>query len=145
MSEILKGENWVFFDIDGTLVKEAAKHPFTQREIKMIFAIKNGIRPYLRKTNKKGDQFILFWNPYSNEVEAMEILTQHVRLLKHMKGRGRQIMAWSANGYMYAERVISALRILDYVDACMSKPLSCVDDLEPNDFMKRIFLKRGER
>lgn len=139
--KIIDGENWVFFDVDGTLIKETSVNPFTDIDLGFIQTREGGTY----SKNYNGENYIAFFNRYISQVEIMVVENQHVRLLKHMAGRGRQIVVWSANGVDYATEVVKALGIISHVDYCMSKPLSCVDDLEPNQFMKRIFLKRGER
>lgn len=142
----LNGENWVFFDVDGTLVSESNVNPFSKREWSSVLMKRHAVgRESGLLKIKNGNVYVLFYNPYTGDVECMRVETQHVRLLRHMKKRGRQIMVWSGNGVDYVEKVVDALALRPFVDYVMSKPLSCVDDLEPNDFITRIFLKRGTR
>lgn len=144
-NKIIEGESWVFFDVDGTLVCETEMNPFTVKERREVFARRHAHQHYGLTKSKGSRQFVLFYNPYTAELECMEISTQHARLMRHMKNRGRQILVWSANGVRYAERAVMAMGLDGYVTNYISKPLSCVDDLEPNQFLKQIFLKRGTR
>ena len=53
----------------------------------------------------------------------------HIRLLKYHKARGRQIVVWSAGGSRWAQDVISALKLNQYVDVIINKPRWFYDDL----------------
>lgn len=81
-------------------------------------------------------------NPYQHGQEiSLAVHEAHVNLLKDFKGRGYQVVVWSANGAAWAKQVIMALRLEEYVDVVMSKPQKYVDDLEAKDIMGiRIYM-----
>jgi predicted phosphatase len=67
---------------------------------------------------------------------------KHIDLLRHHKERGYYIIAWSANGFEWANRVIEALELSDCVDLIMTKPKEYVDDKDVNDWMPiRIYIE----
>jgi hypothetical protein len=69
-----------------------------------------------------------------------------VDLLKEMKGRQRFIIVWSAAGAQWANTIVEALGIEDYVDLILTKPLGYVDDQKAEDFMKNhIYLAPEDR
>lgn len=64
-----------------------------------------------------------------------------VRLLKEEKARGATIVVWSRGGYAWAESVILALDLGEYVRLIMSKPLIYFDDTDVSKWLKdRIYL-----
>lgn len=58
------------------------------------------------------------------------------QLIKH-KLRNQQIIVWSAGGYRWAETVVRALQLEQYVDLVISKPTWAYDDLDPQDYMPK--------
>lgn len=58
------------------------------------------------------------------------------QLIKH-KMRGHTNIVWSAGGYDWAEAVIRTLKLEQYVDLVISKPIWCYDDLQPNEFIPK--------
>lgn len=58
------------------------------------------------------------------------------QLIKH-KLRNQQITVWSAGGYRWAETVVRALQLEQYVDLVISKPTWAYDDLDPQDYMPK--------
>ena len=67
----------------------------------------------------------------------------HIRFIKHCFLRGDYVEVWSQNGYEWAEQVVKALKLEDYVDIVRSKPTRHIDDkVELGDIVgNRIFLK----
>lgn len=65
----------------------------------------------------------------------------HIKILKNKKTRGAHVVVWSAGGYAWAEAVINALGLAQYVDQIMTKPSAYMDDKLATEFMgERIYL-----
>jgi FMN phosphatase YigB (HAD superfamily) len=62
---------------------------------------------------------------------------KHIEQLKKHKMRGHTVIVWSAGGYDWAEAVIKAFKLAEYVDLVISKPIWCYDDLQPNEFIPK--------
>ncbi len=85
-------------------------------------------------------------NPLTNTAHNYQIHQSHVRLLKEQFLRGRLVIVWSASGYAWAEAVVDALELKDFVHIVMSKPIAYVDDKDIVDWIgSRIFVNDGER
>lgn len=54
------------------------------------------------------------------------------------KNRGATIVVWSGSGWQWAEKVVKALNIEDYVDYIQCKPQWIFDDQDPNEWTKRV-------
>jgi hypothetical protein len=68
-------------------------------------------------------------------------LKRNIQLLKDMHTRGRFIVVWSQAGWQWADAVVRALELQNFVDLIIEKPIAYVDDLECQQFMgQRIFL-----
>lgn len=66
----------------------------------------------------------------------------HIKLLKNHKARGHKIIVWSQSGYQWAEAVVNALRLSEYVDFIMTKPRTYVDDLPVQEWLQdRVYIK----
>lgn len=67
---------------------------------------------------------------------------KHITLLKKHKARGFTVVVWSQQGFEWAEAVVKALKLEEYVDAVFTKPSVYVDDLDVNAwFGQRVYLK----
>jgi len=77
-------------------------------------------------------------NPYSNTKSKYKIHKYHVEILKQYKGRGCFIRVWSHGGVKWAETVVKALGLEDYVDSIETKPFKLVDDLPAEKIFKNI-------
>lgn len=65
----------------------------------------------------------------------------HIKILKNKKTRGAHVVVWSAGGYAWAEAVVTALGLQEYVDQIMTKPSAYMDDKVATEFMgERIYL-----
>lgn len=96
----------VWYDVDNTLVFSLREYPHqVSNEIVKI----NG-----RK----------FW-----------VHLPHVETIKDFKARGHTVVVWSAGGSEWAEAVIEALELEQYVDLVISKPDWFVDDKPASSFM----------
>lgn len=64
-----------------------------------------------------------------------------VRIMKEEKQRGGYILVWSRSGWEWAQNVIQALKLEEYVDQIISKPTVYFDDTPIQDWLKdRVFL-----
>ena len=116
--KVIDTDNAVFFDVDDTLVM------WSEHEL------------YHRKVTVK--------DPYTNDDEVLTINDSHVKLLRRMKCKGKTIIVWSHGGFKWAEAVVKALEIEEYVDLVMTKVEDYVDDLNIEEWaLKNIYLNRG--
>ena len=114
--QIIENEQLVYFDCDDTLV--------------MWF------------TNCDPSEKIDINNPHYGYNMALKPHKRHIELLKDHKARKYTVIVWSAAGYQWAEAVVKALKLEEYVDFCQSKPLKFVDDLPAQEILgSRIYLE----
>ena len=67
---------------------------------------------------------------------------KHVEQLKLHSMRGHTIIVWSAGGWEWAEAVVRALKLEQYVNLVIEKPMWVYDDLPSTEFMpKSIWMK----
>lgn len=71
----------------------------------------------------------------SNPVIMVEVLEATVEELKRHKSQGQSIVVWSNAGVDWAEAVVIALGITEYVDVVISKPKFYYDDMDASQFM----------
>lgn len=90
------------------------------------------------------DDTLVMWNTPSKTIDASEfvrvtcrgqgnLLLPHkhnIQLLKQLSSRGHAIVVWSGGGADWAEAVVKALKLEDYVQVVTAKPSYYVDDLE---------------
>lgn len=115
--KVISNENVVFFDVDDTLVM------------------------WDRTANDPFKTYIYITDPYDEKQMRLEVHTPHVKLLKNLKARENTIVVWSQSGYEWSEAVVKALNITEYVDYCMTKPKTYVDDLPVTDWLvDRIYI-----
>jgi phosphoserine phosphatase len=116
--QVINTDNTVFFDVDDTLVMWSESDIYKTRiEIK---------------------------DPYSEGTEHLYVNDSHVKMLKRMKNRGKTIVVWSHGGYLWAQAVVEALELTEFVDLAMTKMEDYVDDLEVGQWAtKNIYLNRG--
>lgn len=111
--KVIENESIIFFDCDDTLVMW-------------------GLDPI-------NPAYVI--NPYYGESERLAPHKGHIKVLKERKARGSTIVVWSAGGYKWAEAVVKALNLEEYVDLCMTKPHAYVDDKTAAEIMgERIYL-----
>ena len=94
------------------------------------------------------DDTLLMWNP--PKIHSKDELIQvecrgkrslsypnyhNIELLKNLANRGHAIVVWSGGGADWAEAVVKALQIEDYVEVVTGKPQYYIDDIEfpPHD------------
>ena len=75
-------------------------------------------------------------NGFNNKVEPNEL---HIELLRRYKAKGKFIIVWSKSGYKWAEAVVKALDLEQFVDLVMTKPEKYVDDLKADEWMEHIY------
>ena len=91
---------------------------------------------------RKGQKAVSITNPETGEQHYLRVHGPHIKILKSRHARGAYVIVWSAAGYAWAEAVVKALKLNDYVDLIMSKPMFYMDDKHPDEFMgQRIYLK----
>jgi FMN phosphatase YigB (HAD superfamily) len=110
----IKGENNIFFDIDGT----------------MVLYGKEG------KTVK--------FNYHGIEDRYLTPHTGHISFLKALKARGFTIFLFSNNGWQWCREVARQLKIEDVVDYGMTKPQKVVDDEKVENYIKTIYIPYEE-
>jgi hypothetical protein len=67
---------------------------------------------------------------------------RHIEMMKKHKARGFTVVVWSADGVEWAEAVVKALKLEEYVDAVFGKPSMYVDDLHCELWMgNRVYIK----
>ncbi|PCI45912.1 MAG: hypothetical protein COB41_00550 [Proteobacteria bacterium] len=104
------------------------------------------------------DDSLVMWegNPYSPEDGKIKIKDpndpdtpyrylyphkRHVNFLKKCHSRGYSVTVWSNGGWAWAESVVKALGLEEYVAKVESKPIKIVDDLPYNEtFPTRLYL-----
>ncbi len=80
-------------------------------------------------------------DPYDNTTVFLTPHIRHIKLLKDYRERGYEVNVWSAGGYKWAESVVRALQLEDYVHYCGSKPLKYVDDLSADKILgERVYI-----
>jgi phosphoglycolate phosphatase-like HAD superfamily hydrolase len=72
-------------------------------------------------------------NPYSKETVYLRPHKVHIRIMKEYKGRGFTNIVASAGGVKWAEAVIKAFGLEEYVDFVMTKPNRHFDDKEDKE------------
>ena len=61
--------------------------------------------------------------------------TKLINKLKSLKNKGSTIVVWSGGGSDWAEEVVNALELNQYVDCILSKPTRYYDDLDCTEWM----------
>lgn len=62
---------------------------------------------------------------------------KHIEQLKLHKMRGHTVVVWSAGGWDWAEAVVKTLKLEQYVDLVINKPIWAYDDLPPSEYMPK--------
>lgn len=76
-----------------------------------------------------GVRVVEFQEPHLKDITRAVVNENNLRLMKEKKQRGCFIVLWTQGGYAYAESVMKALFIENYVDLVMTKPVGLIDDL----------------
>ena len=113
--QIVKSEQLVCFDVDDSLI--------------------------LHRKAKKKDKVVCFTDPYDGSQHYVVVHEPHIKVLKDRKARGATVVVWSQSGWAWAESVVRALGISQYVDLIASKPILVVDDKPVEQWMgERLYL-----
>jgi phosphoglycolate phosphatase-like HAD superfamily hydrolase len=113
--KIIQSEQLICVDVDDTLI--------------------------IHRKAKKSDTIVCFTDPYDKAQRYVTVHKPHVKILKDRKRRGATIVVWSQSGYKWAEAVVKALQLQDYVDYVASKPVAIIDDKPASDWLaERIYL-----
>lgn len=93
---------------------------------------------------KKNEKVIHITCPYGHQQETLRPHKGHIKVLKDRHARGAYIIVWSAGGYQWANAVVKALGLEQYVNQVMTKPCMYVDDKEAADILgERLYLPYG--
>ena len=66
------------------------------------------------------------------------IIEENIEELKLQKMSGAFVRVHTKSGFRYAEAVIKALGLEDYVDECCCKPDKVFDDKDPSEWMPKV-------
>lgn len=90
---------------------------------------------------KKGQKAVHVTNPHDGAQNTVRPHAGHIKILKDRKSRGAYIVVWSAGGYAWAEAVVKALGLTEYVDQIMTKPFMYMDDKTADEILgERCYL-----
>ena len=105
---------WVYFDVDDTLVLWDKNYSW----------------------NSSGESEIFIEDPYNPTVKlGLKIHHKHVEDLKAHKDKGDIIVVWSQGGKEWADAVVEALGLRQYVDYTLTKPEIIYDDLPAKEWL----------
>lgn len=68
----------------------------------------------------------------------------NIQSLKTHHQKGHNIIVWSGSGREWAESVVRALKLEDFVDLVMCKPRWLLDDMKPGEFMPTPYWGSGD-
>lgn len=110
----IKATKTVFWDVDNTLIFSNIESP----------------------CQEPGKKVMINNRPFFSHYE-------HCEMLKDFKARAHTIVVWSAGGEDWAESVIKALDLTEYVDIVISKPDWFFDDKPASEWLgedKRTYI-----
>jgi len=111
MKTKIKKTDWIYFDVDDTLVMWHQPEGYSLEDAEYIQD------PYI-----EGERGIHKLFPHK----------KHIELLKMFAARGTNVVVWSAGGYEWAKAVVDHLKINKYVVAVLEKPATYYDDDTPD-------------
>lgn len=114
---ITKNENVCPFDVDNTLVL-----PFN--------------------LDKKDSEVVFVRDPLTpGRKILMHAHRPMIRLLKEEFSKGSHVIVWSRGGWQWAEAVVEALNLQNYVHEIKTKPMVYFDDLDVGQWLlNRVYL-----
>lgn len=116
-SKVIRNENVVFFDVDGTLINHGQVPDRIGKHVSVYDAVTDTYLP-------------------------MQAHEPNIRLLLEEKHKGSYVIVWSRGGHEWAENVLKALNLFDKVNLIMTKPLVYIDDLPIEKWLPyRVFLE----
>lgn len=86
-------------------------------------------------------EVVLVTCPLTFMTYALGVNTPMIAMLKLKKKQGYHVRVWSASGLDWAEAVIKALHLEDYVDDVEAKPTSYADDTPASRWLKRVYIE----
>jgi len=96
------------------------------------------------------DDTLVMWNQSPDHPKAIELPLldghkeilvpheHHIKQMKDHKARGHYVVVWSAGGWEWANAVVVALGLEQYVDEVMDKPHWYYDDVKVNEWMPEV-------
>lgn len=108
------GSHVVFFDVDETLVE------------------------WVTNTDPNAEEALIVDGVLLRPIET------HVEALKKHKERKDQVIVWTQGGSKWAEAVVKALELEEFVDIAMAKPTLYYDDLDVSVWMPMRIYKPEE-
>lgn len=114
----LNQHNVVAFDVDGTLVDS------------LLWTGEPG-EPL------PGNKTVDITTPFAGVSLRFNVKSHIVEKVKTHHVQGHYVIIWSQGGHEWAETVIKALGLEDYVDIIMTKPKWYYDDIPADEWMKR--------
>lgn len=110
--KVIEGTDFSYYDVDDTLV--SWNIPSNPEMLKKAIKIQD-------------PQTKAIWDLIPNE--------KTINSLKQNKLAGSTIVVWSQGGWDWAEAVVKALELQEYVDCVLSKPHRYYDDIPSAEFM----------
>jgi len=126
MTTNIKSNRISMFDVDGTLVRwlfDISDEEY--QKLKEFEANNDGAFPdgYLEVHQNSMGKILL--------KENKEV----TNLLKHQSLAGATIIVWSASGTEWADKIVKALKLEEFVTITMCKPTWYTDDLQSHEWM----------
>jgi phosphoserine phosphatase len=138
----LKCNQPTYFDVDDTLVKWNMGRAGDPGVIAITCPASRTKRTYDEIGAAEGASELVETECSVGEwTEYLVPHKKHIDQLKMHKARGHTIIVWSAGGWEWADAVVKALGLTQYVDLCIEKPMWAYDDLQPNEFIKTSYYK----
>jgi predicted phosphatase len=109
---VVKNETPVYFDVDDTLIL------WQEPSVDSI---------YKATLNFYGK--IVYLYPH----------LKHIELMKSYRARGFYIIVHSGNGATWANEVVMALGLTEYVDLVIGKPVKIIDNEHPDKWLPKHF------
>jgi hypothetical protein len=122
---VIPSVNTAWFDVDDTLV---LWNP-TKEQLE-----KDGIEFECPGSLVLVDDQLLPSTPWKAFLVPHKV---HIEQLKKHKLRGHKVVVWSAGGWDWAESVVRALKLEQFVDVVISKPNWAYDDKQPHEYMPK--------
>jgi FMN phosphatase YigB (HAD superfamily) len=113
---VLNHDRPVYFDVDDTLV-------FWPRTIR-----KKGLQDEMHVTIGVSDWDESVQGNVVSHTLAVVPNWEMIEFMKCLKAQGTAIIVWSHGGVRWAEAVVKALNLEEYVDVIMTKPNLMLDD-----------------
>lgn len=88
----------------------------------------------------------LIVNPNDGAKHYVKIHQRHVELIRQYRARGMYVTVWSNNGVDWAEAVVKAINLEDYVHEVSTKPIKHLDDQSSADSIvgSRVYIPFDE-